>query len=88
MLKFPSPASSDVMHRVLNFIEDVDREIQRAEIGAVRDINHYASGEFLVDISSTRRLGEVNSVISRLLKHHHLEQQATIVRSDRAKEHG
>ena len=73
------------MHRVLNFIEDVWRMARDQEIGSVDDIDHYGVGTFTVRVSSTRHLGEVLSLISKLLKQHMLERDAVVTRLDRRK---
>lgn len=88
LLKFQSPAPPDLMHRVLNFVEEVHVEAQRKGIGAIRDIDHYAAGEFPVELTSSRHLGEVKTLIARLLRNHHLESEALVLRPDRPKGNG
>ena len=84
-IQFASPAPSEFMHRVLNFIEDVWRIARDQEIASVDDIDHYGVGTFIVRVSSTRHLGEVLSLISKLLKQHMLERDAAVTRLDRKK---
>jgi len=79
-IQFPSPASPDLVHRALNFVEDVYRGANSQNIGSVDDINHYGSGIFLVQVSSTRHFGEMRLLISKLLKRHMLEAEAVVVR--------
>ena len=83
-IRFPRPPT-DVMHRVLNFIEDVDREARDQGIGAVDDIDHYGSGVFVARVVASRHLGAMSSLITRLLRHHRLEGNARVERLDRAK---
>ena len=83
VIQFPSPASSDLMGRVFNFLEDVHRGLMGTTFGSVEsDIDHYASGRFVVRVSSARHLGSVSSLISKLLKQHNLESDATVSRAD------
>ena len=71
------------MGRVLNFLEDVYRELMDTTFGFVEsDIDHYASGRFVVRVSSARHLGSVSFLISKLLKQHNLESDATVTRAD------
>jgi len=87
VIQFPSPASPDLMHRVLNFVEDVYRELRDRRIGFLdRDIDHYASGRFVVRVSSSRYLGDVSSLISNLLGQHNLGNDAIVTRADRPTE--
>ncbi len=74
------------MGRALNFIEDVHRIAQQEEIGTVDDIDHYASGCFVLRVSSSRRLGEMLSLVSKLLKQHMLENDAAVSRQGRPKD--
>jgi hypothetical protein len=46
----------------------------------------YGSGCFVVRVSSARHLGEMLSLISKLLKQHMLEKDAAVTRQDRPKE--
>jgi len=86
-IQFPPTAAPELMHRALNFLEDVYREIEAKSIGAVEsDIDHYASGRFVVRVSSARYLGQVSSLISTLLGQHKLRNDATVTRADRSKE--
>ena len=83
IVQFPAPAPSDLMHRALNYIEDVYRELTEGDIGSVDDIDHYAAGRFVVRVASSRHLGEVISVISKLLDRHKLKEHAVVSRADR-----
>jgi hypothetical protein len=83
-IRFPPPPT-EVMHRALNFIEDVDRDARSQGIGAVDDIDHYGSGMFVVRIVASRHLGTMSSMIAKLLRQHMLEGYAIVERSDRAK---
>ena len=83
-IRFPPPPT-EVMHRALNFIEDVDREARTQNIGAVDDIDHYGSGVFVIRVDASRHLGAMSSLIAKLLRQHMLEADATIERPDRAK---
>ena len=75
------------MHRALNFAEDVYGELGAANIGSLEgDMDHYASGRFVVRVSSSRYLGQVTSLISKLLGQHNLRNDATVTRADRTKE--
>jgi hypothetical protein len=77
------------MHRVLNFVEDVDRELEAANIGSLEgDMDHYASGRFVVRVSSSRYLSQVTSLLSKLLGQHNLRNEAAVARADSAKEGG
>jgi hypothetical protein len=82
-IQFVSPAPSELMHRALNFIEDVYRMAKEQDIGAVDDIDHYGSGTFVVRVSSARQLGEMRSLVSKLLRQHKLEGDAVVTRQDR-----
>lgn len=79
-IQFASPASSEFMHRVLNFIEDVYRDAGKSAIGTVDDIDHYGSGTFVVRVAATRHIGEMRALISRLLTRHMLEHDAVVTR--------
>ena len=84
-IQFPSPASPELMHRALNFIEDVFRYARDNALGSVEDIDHYRSGQFLVTVTATRHLGSMLTEISRLLRQHMLEADAVVSRKDRVK---
>lgn len=71
------------MHRVLNFVEDIYRLVEKPGLGSVRDIDHYGNGCFTVRVASARHLGEVSTTVLRLLRQHMLEQDAVVNRSDR-----
>ena len=86
MIQFPSPASPDLMHRVLNYAEDVFRGLRDKGIGSIDDIDNYASGCFIVRVSASRHIGEVSSLISSLLVHHNLESQGIVSRADHLKD--
>jgi hypothetical protein len=74
------------MHRALNYLEDVYRGLRDKGVGSIDDIDRYASGRFVVRVSSSRHIGEVSSLISKLLDHHNLENEAIVSRADRTKE--
>jgi hypothetical protein len=80
-IQFASPASPDLMHRVLNFIEDVYRAVEEKGIGTVDDIDHYGAGLFVVRVAATRHIGEVRSLTTALLKRHMLEHDASVKRA-------
>ena len=82
-IRFASPAPVTFMHRVLNFTDDVYRIARQEGIGSLDDIDRYGNGTFVVRVSSTRHLGEVLSLIQKLLKQHRLERDAEVVRLDR-----
>ena len=79
-IQFPPAASTEFMHRVLNFIEDVHRTIDSQALGSIANSDNYGSGGFYVSVASTRHLGEVNTAISRLLKQHMLAGDAVVTR--------
>jgi hypothetical protein len=81
-IQFPSPAPPDLMHRALNFIEDVYRFLRDNAAGSVDDIDHYRSGQFIVKPSNSRYLGQVRHEITKLLRHHKLEGDAVVSRLD------
>jgi hypothetical protein len=83
-IQFASPAPPELMHRVLNFMEDVYRATRDAGTAETGDIDHYSTGLFIVRIASARRIGEVSSLVGKLLKQHHLESEAVVSRADRA----
>ncbi len=85
-IRFVSPAPVTFMHRVLNFTDDVYRIARQQGIGSLDDIDRYGDGIFVVRVSSTRHLGEVLSVINKLLKQHRLERDAEVVRLDRKRQ--
>ena len=82
-IQFPSPATPELMHRALNFIEDVFRFTRDNGLGSVDDIDHYRDGCFIVSISASRYLGEVHREISKLLRQHMLDADAVVSRPDR-----
>jgi len=82
-IQFPSPATPELMHRAMNFIEDVFRYARDNAVGSVDDIDHYRSGQFIVRVTATRYLGGMLSEISKLLRQHMLEADATVSRLDR-----
>ena len=81
-IQFPSPAQPELMHRALNFIEDVYRFLRDNAAGSVDDIDHYRSGQFIVKPSSSRILGQVRNEIAKLLRQHKLEGDAVVSRLD------
>jgi hypothetical protein len=81
-IQFSPSASPCLVHRALNFIEDVFREAEGQNIGSINDIDHYGSGIFFVQVSSIRHLGKMHSLISKLLKKHMLETEAVVIKSD------
>jgi hypothetical protein len=82
-IQFPSPATPQMMHRAMNFIEDVFRFAEDKAIGSVNDIDHYRDGRFIVTISASRHFGEMHREISKLLRQHMLEGNAVVSRPDR-----
>jgi hypothetical protein len=84
-IQFPSPAKPEMMHRALNFMEDVFRFAQDRDIASVSDIDHYGAGQFIVKISASRHLGKMQCEIFKLLREHMLEGDAVVSRLDRAK---
>ena len=75
------------MHRVLNLVEALYRELRDKSVGVLDSgIDHYASGRFVVRVSSSRHLGEVSSLMSRLLGQHNLRDDAVVMRADRSSE--
>jgi hypothetical protein len=78
VLQFPSPASPELMHRVLNFVEDVWRFANDQKLGSVSDIDHYATGRFTVTVSTKRKLGDMQRAIQQLLSKHMLEHEAVV----------
>ena len=81
-IQFASPAPVELMHRVLNFIEDVWRIARNEGIASVSDIERYGAGTFVVQVSAPRHLGEVRAMITKCLKHHRLESKAAVTRVD------
>jgi len=86
-IQFPHPTTPELMHRAMNFIEDVFRYAEDNALGTVADIDHYRTGQFVVTLSASRHLGEMNREISKLLRQHMLESDAVISRLDRARSH-
>jgi len=82
-IQFPHPAPPEMMHRAMNFIEDVFRFAKDNELGSVDDIDHYRDGRFTVTISASRHLGAMHRQISKLLRQHMLEADAVVSRPDR-----
>ncbi len=80
VLQFPSPASPDLMHRVLNFVEDVWRYARDEKLGSVSDINHYSTGRFTVTVSTKRKLGDMQRQIAKLLRTHMLTHDCVVSR--------
>lgn len=71
-----------MMHRALNFIEDVFRFAADTGIGSVDDIDHYRDGKFIVAVKAQRHLGKMHDEIGRLLRQHMLEGDAVVSRLD------
>ena len=85
VIQFPFPPPENMTHRVLNFIEEVHCIARTEEIGSVDDIDHYAAGRFVTRVSSSRYLGKMLSLVTKLLKKHMLEMDAVVIRPDRVK---
>lgn len=77
-LIFPPNADSDLMHRVLNYMEDVYRYLQNRQFGSIENIDHYSNGIFGVNIKSKHLRGEVKSELIRQLKKHNLNEIGVI----------
>jgi hypothetical protein len=70
----------DLMHLVLNLLEDVWRYANEYSLGPVSNIDHYADGRFTVSVSTKRGLGEMQLALRKLLRQHWLENQVVVSR--------
>jgi hypothetical protein len=82
VVKFPHPADSGIVHRALNFIEDVYRQTENLNLASVEDIDHYRDGEFTITVTAKRNIGEVMQIVRKQLNQHNLMDLATIKRDD------
>lgn len=80
VLQFPTPASPELVHRVLNFVEDVCRLVTAQDLGSVSQINHYSIGRFVVTVSKKDKLGETQLQIQKLLRRHLLVSECVVSR--------
>ena len=77
-VRFPSPASPDLMHKALNFIEDVYREVEALGVGEVSDIDHYGNGVFTITLTRNRQAGTIRKLLIKSLSHHMLTHDAIV----------
>ena len=79
-IAFPSGRDSAFAHRVLNFAEDIYRQIEKAGIGRMCDIDRSRDVVWF-EVHNSHDLGLARKVLMRELADHHLTADATVSES-------
>jgi hypothetical protein len=80
-VRFPNALASDgeLVHRIRNFAEDLQRSLSKALVGTVETVDT-VTNTVLVRVGSTRMIGQATAAAKAQLKRHNLLADAVLER--------
>jgi hypothetical protein len=79
IIRFPSSPSTELVHRVQNWAEDVFLALRDESLGAVPNMDT-ATTEVRIEVAASRHLGRVLQILRLHLARHNLAESASVSR--------